>query len=105
MENWHIMFHDENCKKIYRILNDCFLHHCTEEQAAEEIKQCDLSGLEGFQTTIRKEAEKLMLFSKQKGISIPNKQETEVFEEEQIMKQQDEQTTFKKKRPIQKQTK
>lgn len=59
LENWHIMFHDENCKNIFHILTDNYFSHISDTAAAEKLGKCDLSGLESFCPAIKKNIEKL----------------------------------------------
>lgn len=40
---WMTMFHDENCKKIFKILVDNFSGYITNDETKELLNECDTS--------------------------------------------------------------
>lgn len=46
LETWHIMFDNENCKKIFQICTDDFLNHTTREETIRLLEDCDLSQID-----------------------------------------------------------
>lgn len=60
LETWHIMFHDENCKKIFNIINKHFYKHITTEEAIKMLKACDLSNLSDLNDDIQRDIKNIM---------------------------------------------
>lgn len=60
LETWHIMFHDENCKKIFDALNRHFYKHITTEDAIKLLKMCDLSNFDNLNDDIKKDIKDVM---------------------------------------------
>ena len=60
LETWHIMFHNENCKNIFNIVNQYFYKHITTDKAIEQLEQCDLTGLDTFNEDIKKEVSDIL---------------------------------------------
>ena len=46
------MFHDENCRKIFDILQRHFTQEYTNEVAKEKLLECDLSNMESFKPKV-----------------------------------------------------
>lgn len=59
-EPWHILVHDENCYKIFTILQKHFLKEYSNEYAKRLLKQCDLSVLETAPENIKKQANNIL---------------------------------------------
>lgn len=62
LESWHIMFHDENCKNVFNIINQYFYSHITTEEAIKQLKCCDLTIK--FIDDIQNEVDKLLIKDK-----------------------------------------
>lgn len=60
LETWHIMFHDENCKIIFNIINQHFHKYMTTEQAIIQLEQCDLTNIESFNEDIKKDIKDIL---------------------------------------------
>lgn len=60
LETWHIMFHDENCKNIFNIINQYFYKHITIENAKLQLEKCDLNELNNFNVDIKNEIENIL---------------------------------------------
>jgi len=43
LETWHIMFDEENCKNIFKILTDDFLKYTTKLETIALLENCDLT--------------------------------------------------------------
>lgn len=54
-EPWHIMFHNENCERIFTTLNDLYFNHITKQEASKQLKEYDLTHLNSFLPNIKKE--------------------------------------------------
>jgi len=52
LETWHIMFHEENCKKIFKICTDDFLKYTTRQETIELLNGCDLSHIDNLNKDI-----------------------------------------------------
>lgn len=46
--SWMSQFHSENCKNIFEICTKFNMELITKEEAANELKKCDLSNKENF---------------------------------------------------------
>ena len=55
---WKAIFHDDNCRKVFRIISDYFGNAMTKEKAVEGLKTCDLSV--EFKPSIKKATNELM---------------------------------------------
>lgn len=64
---WHKLFHEENCKKIFNILNDYHFKHIDINEARELLSQCDLSHMHDFNAHYRNEIETIMAKPKHRG--------------------------------------
>jgi predicted nucleic-acid-binding Zn-ribbon protein len=62
LEAWHIMFHNENCKNVFDILNKHFYNHITTEEAIKQLNSCDLTVK--FNDDIRKEIDNILTSKK-----------------------------------------
>lgn len=60
LETWHIMFDNENCKKIFQICSDDFLKHTTREETISLLENCDLSNLESFNQDIKEQIKDIL---------------------------------------------
>lgn len=60
LETWHIMFHDENCKKIFNIINKHFYKYITTEEAIKLLKACNLSNLSDLNDDIQRDIKNIM---------------------------------------------
>lgn len=54
------MFHDQNCHDIFNILQKHYLKTYTTEEAAELLKNCDLSKKEQFVPTIKEDLDAIL---------------------------------------------
>lgn len=54
---WMAMFHDENCKDIFNVINENFYGHISDEDAIQTLNRCDLSI--NFTYEVRSDIEKL----------------------------------------------
>lgn len=70
LETWHIMFHDENCKKIFDIINQYFYKHINVDEAITQLEQCDLTNVESFNEDIKKDIKDIL---EQKKVEIDTK--------------------------------
>lgn len=57
---WMLMFHDENCMRIFDTLQRFYTKEYSAEQALEIIDTCDLSQKDNFQPVVLKDLEKLL---------------------------------------------
>lgn len=71
---WTIMFHDENCKQIFDILQKHFLKEYSDRVAVIKLKKCDLSQINSFDSAIQKQINDLLAKQVKKTI-VNNKQE------------------------------
>jgi len=71
LETWHIMFHDNNCKNVFDIINKHFYNHITTDEAISQLEICDLSGK--FNEDIQKEIDNILV---QKKVEIKSTNQT-----------------------------
>lgn len=57
---WMVMFHDENCKKIFETLQQYSLKELSAEEALLVIEQCDLSQKNKFRNDSKKVINELL---------------------------------------------
>lgn len=57
---WMFMFHDENCREIYKILQLFSQGVLSSKEALKRIDACDLSHKESFNLDVLKDLEKLL---------------------------------------------
>lgn len=55
---WKAIFHDDNCRKVFRIVSDYLGNAMTKEEAVEGLKTCNLS--EKFKPSIKKVTNELI---------------------------------------------
>ena len=59
LPSWMAIFHDANCRLIFRTATDYEAHNITDDQAREILDTCDLSRRELFIDSIQKMLDKL----------------------------------------------
>ena len=72
-ETWHIMFHDENCRKIFDILQRHFTQEYTNEVAKEKLLECDLSNMESFKPKVLQHCKNILESQSEAQDEKPNK--------------------------------
>lgn len=63
---WHVLFHEENCKNIFNILENHFLEKISTESAYEQLNKCDLSKIDNFREDIKNQATDIIKKAKEK---------------------------------------
>lgn len=66
---WKIMFHDENCNRIFDTLQKHSTKKYTDAEAVKILKSCDLSVLKNSTETIRKQVQAILATEKPKSRS------------------------------------
>lgn len=80
MENWHIMFHDENCKDIFTILTDNFNGHLSDSETLKKIQKCDLSNEDSFYKEIKDHIDRIQSTAKNKAKKYEDKNVSDMQE-------------------------
>lgn len=57
---WMVMWHDENCKNIFNILNENYYGHLSTKKAILQLEACDLSRQEHLLPEIQKDIAALL---------------------------------------------
>jgi len=55
LPTWMVMFHEENCKNIFKILCDDYYKHISREKSIELLSHCNLENLESFEEDIKRQ--------------------------------------------------
>lgn len=71
LESWHIMFHDDNCKNIFDIINRHFYKHIATDEAINMLKTCDLSEIEIFNEDIKNSIKEILSYENKKPTADP----------------------------------
>lgn len=59
-ETWHIMFHDNNCRQIFDILQKHYIKEYSDTEAYRLLSECDLSQLENFKPQIKQQIQGIL---------------------------------------------
>ena len=57
---WMAMFHDENCKTIFNILQWHYLKEYSDRIAANKLKECDLSQIDTFDPKLKQQIQAIL---------------------------------------------
>lgn len=68
-ENWKILCHDENCMKIFNVCSEHFFNRLTDTQAMAELEKLDLTNLETFNETNKKQIKEILATKKTRKIA------------------------------------
>lgn len=59
-ETWRVMFHEDNCRKIFDLLQKHFNGKYTDQEAKEILLTCDLSQIETFKPQVRNHIKRIL---------------------------------------------
>lgn len=62
LEQWHNIFHDDNCREIYNAVSSYIGNEKTKEETKERLNKCDLSNREHFKNNINKVIDEICVF-------------------------------------------